>query len=337
MKIAVIADSHIHPFSNFGKGVGSENSRVRVSLDALDQVLTFCLANKITHLVHLGDVFHARDLQRYQIFNVVYDKFKEFRDKGLEVHIVVGNHDMADVKGTLTIHALGEVVTRIWSTEIGYDAGLETYFMAYTKEYDHLIEHCIPSIPNEAIIFGHLDIVGAHVGSAMYVQENGLPWKLFERFKQVLLGHYHLRQPLGKNGYYVGALTPVDFGEAYQTGGFCTIDTKTAEVEFFDIKCPRFMKFDPAEGVKNVAGSYVRMLCKPDPEWEKWLGDNGAVAWDWHPSVEQEEDKSRIPEISSMRQSQVVQKYVEMNTPRGMDAGRLVRIGTSLLEDAQEV
>lgn len=330
MKVCIISDTHIHPFTSFATGTGANNSRVQTSLDALDQVYKYCLANSIKHLIHAGDLFHARDHQRFPIFNAVADKLRDM-SQDLFITLIVGNHDIVDREGTTSVHALGniEFVNVITKTTITSDGLL---LIPYTTNYEHLR---VGSVDDKYCVIGHLDLQGASIGSATHITDKGLPANFFAGYKKVLLGHYHKCQQVSENTFYVGALTPVDFGDKNQEGRFCTLDTETGEVQWLTIKCPQFIEWDATfsthiTDADKFLDNYVRVFGESSPEILQML--EGAAAYEFVPKPKEEVSVERIQNIESMNWPELIKRYVSIRKPSNLNNDQLVKLGLELLQ-----
>lgn len=334
MKVCVIADTHIHPFANFSEGVGVENSRVKISLDALDQVRRFCIDTGIHEVIHAGDLFHARDHQRYPIFNAVFDALAKFSESKIHVTLIAGNHDIVDKSGTLTLHSLRSTAG-VYS-EFKVLSGLKLCLIPYTTDYEELTKN-LEGVPSDHCVIGHLDLVGAKVGSANYVVPEGFSPEIFKRFQRVLLGHYHVEQFLTPTLSYIGALTPVDFGEEGQAGGFYVLETLTGKVTRHTVNCPKFVSVDPSiewgetDLQTFVKGNYVRVLGKHDAIWDSRLKAAGAASWEWRAKVEAVQSTSRIGGIQDMTWPETVQAYVKQQSTSDLDIEKLGSVGMKLL------
>lgn len=345
MKVCVIADTHIHPFTSFGVGTGASNSRVQVSLDTLKQVHTFCLLKGIKHLVHAGDLFHARDHQRYGIFNAVSEQLQVMA-RDLQIHLIAGNHDIVDKQGTLSISTLGNIPNVEVCSPRESPGCLNMEFrvtpIPYTTDYEGLNQIMQDWRPDLHII-GHLDIQGAAMGSALCPSPKGLDRKVLAKFKSVLLGHYHQRQSFLPNGHYVGALTPVDFGDLNQAGSFCILETDTGEITWHEVQCPKFVEFNMIEFVSSqaklserIAGNYVRFRCKAGDfdTVQDWLKQQPVKGSEWLPVLQEEEHQTRIDDVGELSWSDLASRYVDMKEPK-LDKERLMKIGEEALSCVQ--
>ena len=318
MLVCIISDTHIHPFARFGHSPGSNNARVKISLSCLDSAIGICKQLGIKHLIHAGDVFHARDLQRYPVFNQVFDKFRSL-SKEVSLHFLVGNHDIVDDKGTLTIdsfRSFAEVYP-----DSAYVPELNVAFLPFVTNSNSLIT-IISQIPKEACIIGHFGVHGAQVGSAIHSADRDIEPEHFSEFKSTLLGHFHKVQKVGPV-QFLGVLTPLDFNDLNQPGSFWTLNTDTGEAKRFILQgCPLFVEFDPLltpdseTFIKTVKQNYVRMRVAQSEVWVKLLKKYNAAGWEWVGVKEEtESSQQRIRDIKTLTLGDILKEYIEINPP----------------------
>ncbi len=341
MEFALISDTHIHAFQAFGEGSGSSNSRVQESMKALDFVTNECVRRKITTLIHAGDVFHTRDYQRFPVFNTVLDKFKFMHSQGLDIHIVVGNHDIVDSEETLTLHALRPFATVHTEPILLPDNIL---LLPYTTDYETLSasinrERKIDTDGN-IIVIGHVPLKGMQMGGTK--STSGWDIENLDGYGVAYWGHYHTHQSLIGIGQIIGPLTPVDFGELDQQGQFLIVNTaKPMHPEVVPTKAPMFVDAelpDPSNKpalvqlAKRIKGNYIRAFHVVDAQWEDWLTQNGARGVVFKPPSFASSTESRISGIEKMGWHDQVTAYVDNNLPDGLDGKKLVSIGNELLK-----
>ncbi len=79
----------------------------QATLSKLQLVLEGCQAHNSTHLFLSGDVFHRR-AQSFDYLSKVIAAFRQFKQAGVQVHSIVGNHDIQhDRMDTLSSNPLG--------------------------------------------------------------------------------------------------------------------------------------------------------------------------------------------------------------------------------------
>jgi DNA repair exonuclease SbcCD nuclease subunit len=208
-------------------------------------------ANNVKHVIHLGDIY---DRRRYINFmsakRLREDFFEPLEERGIETHIIQGNHD-SYYKDTHEVNALDEVVSgryrciRTHSTPsvISID-GLDIQLMPWITDSNRAeaieaIEH-----PKASILMGHLELNGftMHKGQ---ISDHGLDRKLFENFDAVYSGHYHHRSTIG-NITYIGAFGEYTWHDYSDPRGFSVLDTESKVLDFIQnpYKMFRIAKYD---------------------------------------------------------------------------------------------
>lgn len=93
MKILFVGDIHLTMQSPSSRKETNEQYR-QVILDKLDYIEKICLNEDIKLVIILGDVYNGNS-GFTNLFEVeAWSKFFEFRDNGIEVYSIIGNHDM---------------------------------------------------------------------------------------------------------------------------------------------------------------------------------------------------------------------------------------------------
>lgn len=232
-QIALINDIHI--------GVRNDSP---VFLDAhekfFDTIFLPTLDSRgITTVVILGDLF---DRRKYCSFNSIYRVkkflFDRLRDMNIEVHILVGNHDVA-YKNTNRVNSpeiiLAEydnvtVYTEPTIVNLGNDKEPCGLIPWVNMETEDATMEFIETFSGK-LIFGHFEINGFemhHNGGQCY---DGLDRKTFANYEHVFSGHFH--QPNWKgNIQYLGAPMQFTWADYDCARGFSLWDFESREVEF---------------------------------------------------------------------------------------------------------
>lgn len=193
--------------------------------------------HNIKHVIHLGDIY---DRRKYVNFTTAKrlreDFFEPLAERGIEAHIVVGNHDMY-YKDTHEVNALEEVVRGRYSnisihsvpTVIRVD-GLDIQLMPWITDSNR--DEAMKAIkkPRASILMGHLEVQGftMHKGA---ISNHGVERKIFDKFDKVYSGHYHHRSTIG-NISYIGAFGEYTWADYNDPRGFSVFDTKSKDLEF---------------------------------------------------------------------------------------------------------
>jgi DNA repair exonuclease SbcCD nuclease subunit len=231
MKIALITDTHW--------GVRNDNvAFMDNSKKFLDEVFfPYLDNNNVFTVVHLGDLV---DRRKYINFNTATRLRVDFLDKlanrGLEVHMIAGNHDTY-YKNTNSINALHELVVGKYPFNIHDRIPKEVEFDSVTvlmlpwicDENRKVCLDKIRSTPSQ-IVMGHLELAGFEMYRGSIVS-HGDDRKLFDRFDMVLSGHYHHRSSDGSI-HYLGSHAEFTWSDYDDRKGFHILDTETRELTF---------------------------------------------------------------------------------------------------------
>jgi len=209
---------------------------LKVALDYLDYLETYCVENKIEYLFFLGDVFEKSIRIRHDHFVPLYLKLNHMKQIGLKIYMILGNHDIYSTENDSIVETFSSIVTKvIKDTEILELDGRKFTFLSYTKD-----EKKIPTSGD--ILLTHLAIADFEFDNAYHANETiSIKRNVFKNFKQVFSGHFHKRQHID-NVWYVGSPYQLNIGEKGQAKGFGVFDTTTDSYEFIHYKnAPEFM------------------------------------------------------------------------------------------------
>lgn len=308
MKIIATADWHIHEFADFSRILNVEwnqtsmrfveseettakpmNSRLFHILNGICDIRDYAKTNGITTVLNAGDVFHKRGSVSVTAFNAAYRVIESFHRLGITIYIIAGNHDQVDssVSPESSIHTFGDIAYIAESPRIVEIAhGMDTVNLvmiphsrdkAYIKSKIH--EATLQVNPKESILMAHLGVTGGTVGSGVFMMsdEYGLPDLEYNRWKYVVLGHYHQPQLLEYNSIYAGTPVQNTFNdELYDDhpgggfNGFFVLDTNVdpavdeSAIQFVPIIAPRFITVHSSDQLESVmqlhgGGNYYRL------------------------------------------------------------------------------
>ena len=303
MKVIATADWHIHEFSDFSKMVSvvwsnqrkrfveldvpeakPMNSRLLNILNGLCDMRDYAEQHNITQIINAGDVFHKRGSISVTAFNAVHTVLESFYRLGISMYIIAGNHDQVDssISPETSIHTFKDIANIIEKPQImSLAQGLDTVdlvLLPYSKDKKFVMDslHDLKSQVDskESILVAHLGINGGTVGSGMYMMsdEYTLQDLTFNKWKFVVLGHYHQPQRLAHNIIYAG--TPVqntfndELPDDYEGGGyngFFVLDTsidnsEDKAIEFVPIKAPRYKTVQSVDDMsKYSSDTYFRV------------------------------------------------------------------------------
>ena len=241
MKIALLTDTH------FG---ARKNSKLfhEFFKKFYDNVFFPTLKERgITECVHLGDAFDCRksvDFWSLQWAKEnVYDKF---RDLGIKVHNIVGNHD-AYYKNTIGINAVDALlesydnVERVSEPKEYKIGGKKILLLPWICEDNEEKTFDLVKKSKAKIMMGHLELNGFEVIPGMRM-DHGLDPAKFKKFETVYSGHYHHKSTRG-NITYLGNTYQMFWNDVNDVRGFHIFDTETQELEFVGNPFNIFEKF----------------------------------------------------------------------------------------------
>ena len=201
----------------------------------------------ITECVHLGDAFDCRKSVDFWALQWakenVYDKF---RDLGIKVHNIVGNHD-AYYKNTININAVDcllesyDNVVRVSEPKEYKIGGKNIVLIPWICEENEEQTWNLVKKTKAKVAMGHLELTGFEVIPGMRMDHGEDPTK-FKKFEQVFSGHYHLKSSKG-NVTYLGNTYQMFWNDCNHTRGFHIFDTETQELEFIPNPYTIFEKF----------------------------------------------------------------------------------------------
>jgi len=230
VKIALINDTH-----------WSARGDSQIFLDYFmkffdDVFFPYLKENNINTIIHAGDFMDRRKFVNFDSLHQVWTRFfKQLHDNGIEMHCILGNHDVY-YRNTNRVNSLVELFGAEPSMIIYEEPEVRTFgaldiaFLPWVNKenYDQSMEFI--KTADAPFLVGHLELQGYDVIRGVQY-DDGMNPDIFKRYEQVLTGHFHCRQEKG-NIYYLGTQYQITFGDLNETKGFHILDTDTRELEF---------------------------------------------------------------------------------------------------------
>jgi len=232
MKIALITDTH------FGARNDNTNFNEYFYKFYEEQFFPYLKENNITHCIHLGDIMDRRKFVSYRTAKDFRERFiKPFCDLGVELHIMVGNHDTY-FKNTNEVNSLTELLgnrydnIHIYSEaeEVTFD-GLPIFFIPWINASNHAQTMKRISETKSSVAMGHLEVAGFEMMRGM-VNEHGHDKNLFRKFDTVFSGHFHHKSDDG-HIYYLGSPYEIYWNDCDDRKGYHVFDTENRELQRF--------------------------------------------------------------------------------------------------------
>ena len=273
MKVLLITDQHF--------GVRNDNqhllSHYKRFYDKI--VIPYIKASGIKEIINLGDTFDKRRQINFMSLDAAKEMwFDPIRDLGCHMRMLVGNHDIY-YKNTLRINApnelLGEydnidLIEEPTTSNIG---GCDILFLPWIcdENYDRTLRSVTES--TAPICMGHLELNGfeAHPGHVMH---SGMETTIFNKFKRVFSGHYHMKSKRD-NISYLGNPYQLYWNDYGTKRGFHVFDTETLKTTFYRNPFDTFHKLYYNDGVRlpeesELKGSFVKLIVEDKGDYAKF-------------------------------------------------------------------
>lgn len=266
-KYLVFTDMHLHEFSEFSQPDAEYgNSRLRQQIEALRQMLEVAIKED-RDVLFLGDLFHQRGMVKTLVFNWGFKTFADYPEA--RIYMLEGNHDNVNNSinsaSSLEPFELLPNVTLVKTYEqlqIGDD---KFTAVAYGEEYEEL--KTFMSEDDATMFLGHLGVEGAQ-GAGKSRLDGHFTTGDFEKYELTLLGHYHKRQELLHNMWYVGNPVAQNFADTDEEKGYMTFETEgghyvNGSLRFHALDFPMFMTMDvdnlPDNAEELMSKNFIRL------------------------------------------------------------------------------
>jgi DNA repair exonuclease SbcCD nuclease subunit len=229
MKVAILNDTHCDVRNS--SDIFLEN-QTRFYTDTF---FPYCIENKITHVLHLGDYYDNRKQINVKAVNHNRKVFLDpLRDNGMTMDIIPGNHDTY-YKNTNELNSLKEFLGH-------YMNNVHIIMEPTVMDYDGLKLGLIPWITSEnykatvdwiqscdaQIIGAHLELNGFEMMRGV-TNNGGMDPTIFKKFELVMSGHFHTKSEQG-NVKYLGSQMELTWSDCGDPKYFHVLDTKTREL-----------------------------------------------------------------------------------------------------------
>lgn len=236
MRIAVIGDTHL------GRTLYGYDLTPSIR-GTMYSFFRFCQEQKVDVAVHLGDLFDS-PRPTLVLEKVAIQWANEFERAGIDLHLLVGNHDviakggissaLAPLKAIRYQHVMVHERPQCVRTP---SKQLDLMFIPfpspalYSSASERLsgIYDALGQVRGTAVVFSHLNVVGATMGEQDWVYRGGdysLPSELAhdEKVALVVSGHIHKQQWLPGRHLVLGSSQRLRFGEHEDPCNFLLLD-----------------------------------------------------------------------------------------------------------------
>jgi DNA repair exonuclease SbcCD nuclease subunit len=209
------------------KAVGVLISDVHFSLSTLQlAVQAFMRAIKTARELNVplyvtGDLHDSKALIRGECANALLECMRQAKNWGVEVVILIGNHDMINEKGEAhSLNFLEGAGAVIFDRPncVQLDKGLVAHLIPYQNDGEKFVE-LVHGLKKGSLILCHQGVRGAYMGEYV-VDKTSVDPSLFKDYA-IISGHYHRRQTIVTDGKkhdtYFGVGTWNYVGSPYST------------------------------------------------------------------------------------------------------------------------
>lgn len=279
VEFLIFSDFHAHNFKYGAKRVsvpaqmGLYNSRLADSLRVLTEMRMYAHRHGIECVLFGGDLFHRRSAVSTDVFNLVLESLSYFETDGIELHLLVGNHDMADRLGHVHSLEAFDFLPNVFihdSVNLVPTLGFDMVTVPYTDDVNEARRRLqrageLVYDPDNTILLAHLGMQGAKVGSDyVLISDGDIVTKDVpnERFAGCFFGHFHEHQQLFSNGWFIGASHQHNWGDSGGKRGFLHVKLEGGKVSFkrLETSAPRFINVRSVEDFKQVKeNDFVRV------------------------------------------------------------------------------
>ena len=196
--------------------------------DVIAQAVRYAKEKGVRNIIFGGDVFTNRSGQPLQCLIDFKQILVEYLD-GFNIYLIPGNHDKTnpdDYVSYLDVFAGYRRVTLCQCGSVINMEGVDVVLMPYFSEPKWLAEFKAVQtdldFDKPTILITHMAIEGVKNNDGTEV-ESELKTKMFAKFDNVLVGHYHNASKVAENIYYTGSAYQANFGENVTDKGFAVI------------------------------------------------------------------------------------------------------------------
>lgn len=262
MRSIFTADIHMGEYST-GPVIGGISLRIEDIADKLMFMLQYAIRNEIKNVIILGDLFRNKQPTMFCL-SMLAGILRSFRDHGIHVYILTGNHDVYRMVGQT--HALGVFKAMEIPNIHVFDEptcisieGTKCMFFPYMgAPQDARLKEVLRSGAEAEILMLHGSIEGAIVNHQVDYEihdEDEIKFDTVSKFKAVFAGHLHQCHNMG-HVWYPGSVERLTFSDEGTNKFFLDvkIENGVAQVTQVPLKAREMITISYEEIPQVVAG-----------------------------------------------------------------------------------
>lgn len=216
---------------------------LHVSAKTLDRALALlayvreCAVANEAHVVCLGDFWDQRSTLAVRQLDAVQREFEAWRDAGVHLVMVPGNHDQVSLDGAVNAVRIFDAYPHIHvMSEPFFDRDAGIAFVPWCEEpaRQEATFGALTSM-SDTTIFAHAEVAGAVANSGKAAAGRVSLTTIEKAARACYVGHYHKRQKLGEKTWYIGSPFEMSFGERDEPHGIALVTNEEVEPAFLDL------------------------------------------------------------------------------------------------------
>ena len=343
LKIILFSDLHLHAYREFSHVLpNGRNSRLQASLNVLTEIRNYALENRIKHILFGGDLFDRKNHIPVTTYQPVYLELVKMFEHDLNLVFVPGNHDQVDTTGKVhALKAFNQIAIvadkpRCVELEPGYVVQCVPWM-----DDQRAFAKALAKKEGANLLLAHGAIAGATTGPVEYQPESALTISDIspERFDFCFFGHFHKRQQMEENCWYIGSPLQQWRGERNDVNkGFLVYDTKAKTFNSVELHMPEFVTHSLGAKPMGLTGSYVDVEVEAGTDVEaarEKLASLGAAELNFVPvTAPVKEAPLRIEVNPGMSRPELLEKYARKYAEKG-DCARLIALAMKYLGESR--
>lgn len=248
MRAYILGDLQAHAW---GQSVTQEgvNERLMDVVRQLRRTRKKAIKNKIKYIFILGDVFEERGKLDIVVLNMIHREIAACSAQGIEVIIVLGNHDKIDVGDFHSLEVFRNIASIVDKPRLVKADGAKVLVIPFMAEPKKIVKVLKRKGKKADLILMHTSVLNVKLDSGAKWTE-GIPLKSIPKKPWTFIGHDHTHKKLRKRVYHVGSLLHVDAGDRGKEKVFAEIHVsrdkegkKQTQVRWHKTKGPEFVEF----------------------------------------------------------------------------------------------
>jgi DNA repair exonuclease SbcCD nuclease subunit len=347
----VFSDLHLHQWQYGSRLINGRNSRLEQQKEVVKSIVRYCTEKDISQCVFTGDLFHTSTVAA-ETGQAAYEAFKGFKENGIDLTILVGNHDQSNRTGGS--HALSWLGHhgRLVDSNVGENGsqtvgGINAHFFPFTADAD-ILRGWISGIKGRSLCFFHQGVGGVELNSKGFTLNEILTGDLIPvDCAMAFSGHYHSFKPVTSNLIIPGSTTQLNWSDAGEPRGWLdvTVDgEQVTEINLIQSKASTFIRLHEEDfdaeamqtALQGITSNFVQVLTsgayKAEDICDTVLRKYGALSCEIKPIHKEVSPFKTTATVASL--NEVIYSFARAKEKEGVINEHDAQVGESLLKKA---